>query len=127
MSHWWKSVPVRVKSWLGNAALLAGSVLCMELILQLVCALSQRADVVLSPAGSKAVPEIAATISDDRLGWRPNPAVSDHDSNGWRNKRALQQAAVVALGDSQTYGAGVPRGMAWPEQLAHEAGTTVYS
>lgn len=56
-------------------------------------------------------------VPDDHLGYRPSPGIPDHDSRGWRNPMAYKKADLVALGDSQTYGAGVDAMEAWPRQL----------
>jgi hypothetical protein len=117
----------RIRSRLGDLGALIGTLLVMELLLQLASAVSTTADIALSPPGSKSAPEIAPTVPDDRLGWRPNPAVPDHDKNGWRNRTALKRATLVALGDSQTYGTGVPREMAWSQQFSTLSGVTAYN
>jgi len=67
------------------------------------------------------------TVPDDRLGYRPNPEYPGHDARGFRNRKELTRADVVALGDSQTYGTGVDSGDAWPGQLASLTSNVVYS
>ena len=83
----------------------------------------------LSPAISRQLSGTAITlhISDDHLGQRPNPNHPEHDARGFRNRTALTEADIVALGDSQTYGMGVKRHQAWPQQLNRISGHTVYS
>ncbi|MEM7029616.1 MAG: SGNH/GDSL hydrolase family protein [Chloroflexota bacterium] len=66
-------------------------------------------------------------LKDKQLGWRPNPQHPDHDHNGFRNKSVPEQADIVAMGDSQTYGMGVLPDQAWPQQLAALDNTTVYN
>ncbi len=83
----------------------------------------------LSPPIARQLSGTAITlhISDDLLGQRPNPTHPDHDARGFRNRTALTEADIVALGDSQTYGMGVKRHQAWPQQLNRISDYTVYS
>jgi hypothetical protein len=64
---------------------------------------------------------------DDLLGYRGNPKNPDHDRLGFRNAQAPDRIDVVALGDSQTYGTGVAREEAWPQQLQAMSGLKVYN
>ena len=48
---------------------------------------------------------ISETLPDAVLGRRLNPDYPSHDRDGFRNAEVLQQAEIVAIGDSQTYGA----------------------
>lgn len=66
-------------------------------------------------------------LDDEVLGHRPNPAHPEHDERGFRNLRVPERAAIVALGDSQTYGAGVGPSEAWPRQLGERTGVETYS
>ncbi|MEM6674125.1 MAG: GDSL-type esterase/lipase family protein [Planctomycetota bacterium] len=66
-------------------------------------------------------------IPDERIGERPNPDWFDHDARGFRNDEALERAAVVALGDSQTYGTGVDGAEAWPAVLGKGLGEPAYN
>jgi len=68
----------------------------------------------------KAISEKKVVILPDRdLTHRPSPHYPEHDSKGFRNEIVPSpgETSVVALGDSQTYGAGVSRNSAWPQQL----------
>ncbi|MCG8590398.1 MAG: hypothetical protein MJE66_14005 [Proteobacteria bacterium] len=103
----------------GGVALLFVAVV-LELGLQVVAWAVPPAGVVLSPGISKVVP-------DPVLGERPNPAAPDHDSRGWRNAAALDQADLVAIGDSQTYGDEVARENAWPQQAGESWGRSAYN
>ncbi len=94
---------------------------CMEVTLQLLTRVSPSIDRLLS--NKKIRPE----IPDDVLGFRPNPAFPDHDKNGFRNNLIPPTADIVAIGDSQTYGTGVKRHQAWPQQLQSLSGQTVYN
>ncbi|MBU1125301.1 MAG: hypothetical protein KKC84_04690, partial [Candidatus Omnitrophica bacterium] len=69
----------------------------------------------------------ACVIKDRRLGVRPRPLYRDHDRNGFRNKLVPLKTDIVAIGDSQTYGTGVPRERAWPQQLAELSKLSTYN
>ncbi len=101
----------RKKFVFGLGALLV-SVIATELVLQLLALASPAVDRHLSR-----VQIIEPIIDDDRLGWRPNPAHPEHDARGFRNRAVPAEVTIVALGDSQTYGASVTRAEAWPQQL----------
>jgi lysophospholipase L1-like esterase len=66
-------------------------------------------------------------VPDDVLVVRPNPAFPEHDRNGFRNRDVPQQADIVALGDSQTYGITAARDDAWPQQLERMSGRRTYN
>ncbi len=70
---------------------------------------------------------ISETLPDAVLGRRLNPDYPSHDRDGFRNAEVLQQAEIVAIGDSQTYGANNLLKYAWPQQLATLSGKTVYN
>lgn len=93
----------------------------VEAVLQLATLASPTARALLTGEAP------AAQVADPALGWRGSPGLADHDSRGFRNEQALDSAAVVALGDSQTYGTGVAREDAWPQQLERITGATTYS
>jgi hypothetical protein len=69
---------------------------------------------------------IQMAVADPLLGWRGNPDYPEHDRLGFRNRDVPREAAVVALGDSQTYGIGVSREEAWPQQLERLLGQRTY-
>ena len=99
------------------------SLLVLELLLHGLARVVPRVDALLSSPWHT----IPHTIKDDRLGKRPNPAYPEHDRKGFRNARVPSQVDIVALGDSQTYGAGVKPQEAWPRQLESLSGASVYS
>ena len=70
---------------------------------------------------------ISETLPDPVLGVRLNPNYPSHDRDGFRNAEVLQQADIVAIGDSQTYGANILLKYAWPQQLAALSGRSVYN
>lgn len=69
----------------------------------------------------------ATLISDPILGSRIKPNTTGHDALGFRNERVPEQADVLAVGDSQTYGVSATRDGSWPYQLSKLLGRTVYS
>lgn len=95
----------------------------LELALTAIAAVSPRAHALLAPPTS----QVAPASPDPRLEFRPNPSYPDHDERGFRNPSALTAADIVALGDSQTYGAGVGAAEAWPRRLQELTGYSVYS
>ncbi len=66
-------------------------------------------------------------IHDEHLGWRLNPDYPDVDEWCFRNDSVPEQADVVILGDSQTYGYGVPAELSWPRQLSALSGRSTYN
>jgi len=94
--------------------------LALELLLRLAALSSERIDLLLSPGLERSLP-------DARLGTRLNPALPDHDVAGWRNALRPERAAIVAIGDSQTYGDEVQREDAWPQRLGRHLGRTTYN
>lgn len=80
----------------------------------------------LSPRPPTGAAPQPLSLPDERLGVRPNPLFPGHDARGFRNPSALDAAEIVALGDSQTYGVGVPPEQIWPMQLQQLTGRTTY-
>jgi hypothetical protein len=66
-------------------------------------------------------------VFDSVLGRRLEPGASGHDQWGFRNREVPRRADVVTIGDSQTYGIGVPRRSSWPAQLSELTGRQVYN
>jgi hypothetical protein len=97
----------------------------LEGTLDLLAVLSPTVDRVLQSPWTVNSPR--ESLPDERLGSRPNPSYPGHDSKGFRNPRVPAKADVVALGDSNTYGANVAPGQGWPRQLEAMMGGTVYS
>lgn len=91
----------------------------LELTLQVASTSSRVASLLGEPP--------AAMVADDILGFVGHPSHPDHDENGYRNVEVLEQADVVVLGDSQTYGTGVERSEAWPARLDEKIEGDVYS
>jgi lysophospholipase L1-like esterase len=70
---------------------------------------------------------MATPVFDPILGRRLEPGASGHDQWGFRNREIPPRADVVTIGDSQTYGVGVPRLSSWPAQLSALTGRQVYN
>ena len=66
-------------------------------------------------------------VQDQFLGHKIGPGAGGHDALGFRNSEVPKQAAIVAIGDSMTYGSGAPRDGSWPQQLGALSGETVYN
>jgi hypothetical protein len=103
------------------AALLVFALAMSEGVLRVAALLSPAAARMLGKTGA-----IPLELPDGRLGARPNPEVPDHDPAGYRNASIPERAHVVVLGDSQTYGVGVAREEAWPQQLEQRSHQRVY-
>lgn len=58
------------------------------------------------------------TVVPDPVLWqRIEPFTTGHDALGFRNAEVPRRVGIVALGDSQTYGVGIPSQHDWPRQL----------
>jgi hypothetical protein len=112
-------VKKRPKQILFAAVSVLLAVVACETVLQLTCRLVPRIDRTVFPPSQ--------TVPDARLRFRPNPRYLGHDARGYRNPDALERAEIVAMGDSQTYGAGVDGSSAWPRALSRLDGRAVYS
>lgn len=55
------------------------------------------------------------------------PGSGGHDEWGFRNVSVPEDAQVVAIGDSQTYGTSVPANESWPAWLGRLSNTTIYN
>jgi hypothetical protein len=71
--------------------------------------------------------ERKAHVADPILKFKGNPDYPEHDRLGFRNATVPDRVDIVAVGDSQTYGTGVTREDAWPQQLAVTTGRSVYN
>jgi lysophospholipase L1-like esterase len=90
-----------------------------ELTLQVAALMDPEWDYILSRR--------ARLVPDDVLEYRLSPDHPDHDMRGFRNISIPEKADVVVIGDSQTYGTGVPADQSFPRQLARMRGYVVYS
>jgi lysophospholipase L1-like esterase len=69
-----------------------------------------------------------ATLQQDSiLRHRIAPHSAGHDEWGYRNDEVPDSSTIVAIGDSQTYGASAFDDESWPEQLEQLTGDDVYN
>lgn len=67
-------------------------------------------------------------VGDKILGMVPSAATqAGYDAWGFRNPRVPEQAELVAVGDSHTYGNTARMEDSWPIVLGHLSGRTVYN
>jgi len=67
-------------------------------------------------------------VSDDILGMVPSAATkAGYDAWGFRNRQVPEQADIVAIGDSHTYGNTARMEDSWPIVLGHLTGRTTYN
>jgi len=102
------------------ASLFVGSLIIVECFLHGLCLVSTKASALLAARPGLRLP-------DTKLGWRPNPNSPEHDSRGWRNENVPDRAAIVALGDSMTYGVWARRNDAWPQEMERMGGMKTYN
>ena len=69
----------------------------------------------------------AELVDDEILLYRVEANTSGHDAWGFRNKRVLRSANIVAIGDSQTYGVSATADNSWPAQLEKLLGKDLYN
>ena len=102
--------------------LIAFTILCAEAGLWGLALLSWRADQFTRGK------ELECFIRDSQ-GFiaRGNPHCPEHDARGYRNRSALSEANILTLGDSWTYGSGVPSDAAWPHVLSKRLHREVYN
>ncbi len=110
----------RPAKWRMRLLALVGSLLIVELLLQLLTLVSSTAYDTLVPGA------VERHFIDPQYGRMPNPRFPGHDDWGFRNERVPDTAAVVVLGDSQAYGTGVLHESAWPAVLGTTHGFDVY-
>lgn len=70
---------------------------------------------------------IIPLVDDPILRHRVDTAFTGVDADGWRNFTVLENADIVAIGDSQTYGVAAQIQDAYPQQLAQQTGLDVYN
>lgn len=92
-------------------------------------ALAEGVARVLEPPGpvENLAGDIGERIPDPVLEYRTAPSTGDNDARGYRNETALEQADIVALGDSQTWGVNASRDATWPAALGAASGKSVYN
>jgi hypothetical protein len=116
---------VQARSFLFVIILLAFVLAVIESMLYASTLVSPNVRHLLSPEFlAQGEPQL---LDDERFGHIPNPRFSEHDAWGFRNQQVSDEAAVVALGDSFTYGTGVSRENAWPQQFQSLSGIPTYN
>lgn len=96
--------------------------LLCEVALRVVALVSPRIAYELQPPWSN-----RALQPDPILGYRVSPYYPSSDSRGYRNPTTLEQADILAVGDSMTYGYSVLPDNAWPSALQTLTSETVYN
>lgn len=71
--------------------------------------------------------QLSKLIPDADLLYKIPADTYGHDADGFRNSRILEQADIVAIGDSMTWGVNAERSQSWPAQLAELTGKNVYN
>jgi len=66
-------------------------------------------------------------VPDPILRWVMDPNHEGIDADGFRNPGVPETAAIVAIGDSHTYGFNARPDESWPAQLAQLSGRAVYN
>ena len=66
-------------------------------------------------------------VDDPVLGFRMSPYYPGHDKRGYRNNQFPSTSAVLAIGDSLTYGFAAPPTGSWPYQLQLLSQKKVYN
>jgi hypothetical protein len=64
---------------------------------------------------------------DSVLRWRVEPGSAGHDEWGYRNHTVPDDADIVVIGDSQSYGVGASAVDSWPSWLGRLSGRSVYN
>lgn len=71
----------------------------------------------------KKVPEDIETS-----GWLDYKFTYDLNSHGFRNKEFVpEEDSIIAIGDSLSFGTGLPREMTWPDMIEVRTGKTVFN
>lgn len=113
---------ITLKKHFFTGILIATLILFFEFFLQVMAFSFAKIDRLLSRSGN-----LSPIVEGEELGYRSNLYHPDHDENGFRNEKVPESAAIVALGDSQTYGTGCKREEAWPQQLDLLSGKSIYN
>jgi len=103
--------------------LLLSSLLVLELVLQLA---SLWVPAIKDAAGLN-VQKVGRWSSHPQWGRIGNPAYWEHDEWGFRNPHRPENADIVTIGDSFTYGTSVASNENWPSQVALLTDSNVYN
>lgn len=108
-------------SILGKVALVMLSIVISVMLVEGILLILSRANVKVT------YPDVQELVEDDILGKRTPPNAVGHDARGWRNAVALDEADIVTIGDSQTWGVNVSLVETYPSVLSELTGYEVYS
>jgi SGNH hydrolase-like domain, acetyltransferase AlgX len=111
------AAPKQIHRFLQNLLLTLSSVLLSLLIVEIF------SRVVLDPVDFLK----PVRIHDPMLGYSIEPRSGGHDSWGFRNRAVPAASKIVAIGDSQTYGASATAKDSWPSALQRIIKTSVYN
>ena len=102
------------------------TLLCLSFVVSL--ALIEGVLLILSRANvTVTFPDTQELLDDPLLGKRTPPNAAGHDARGWRNESVLEQADIVAIGDSQTWGVNASLAETYPSVLSDLSGYSVYN
>jgi len=105
--------------------LIVFTVTILEIALHLAADAFPQVAVILNPSVRDG--PIEPRLLDPELIYRGNPRYPQHDANGFRNASIPDNADVVTIGDSQTYGSSVPFYQAWPRVLEKLSSCRIYN
>ena len=106
---------------LASALLFFATILICEVALQGAARIWHKADILTrGECRDGFIRDAQGSISNG------DPSCFDHDSRGYRNRIALDQADIVTLGDSFTYGTNI-LDTAWPRIISTRLKTQVYN
>ncbi len=97
------------------------TLLVCEVAISVVASVWPRAAYLLSPYWDR------VSVQDPILKVRGSPFVPGHDTNGYRNPKALKTCDILTVGDSMTYGHAAEPSDCWPRQLEAMSGKSVYN
>ncbi|MDO8483217.1 MAG: hypothetical protein Q7S86_05375, partial [bacterium] len=122
-------MPLRIKNIITNAALTLGGVVVAVVIGEIALRIGLP---YFEPASVKIEENDPVVHPDPLLGLAivPGSYEGHNDARGFKNRVAFEQADIVALGDSQTYGPLIDTDgvdYSWPAELSRIASTTTYN
>lgn len=107
--------------WTSKVVLASLSVVVTLILIEGVLLILSRSNVTVT------FPNTQELLNDEILGKRTPPSAVGHDSRGWRNETALEQADIVTIGDSQTWGVNVILSETYPSVLSQLTDYSVYN
>jgi hypothetical protein len=107
-----------------NLLLLLFVLLLCELALSGISAISPNVDMLTAPPMS---PGVLRYYVDPVNGHQGNPRFPEHDEWGYRNSERPEQAEILTIGDSWTYGTIVQKNQTWPVMLSQMINIPIYN